>query len=153
LKSFLSHVEAAELDGPNYDTLQSKIKSTIDEMKETMDCQTKLIQKIDKAPYRPEIIDALKDFDYGAFKKGEKHRIKEDIFHRVEDHMKNGKIKEMHKGTLSEYKEILKIAYRIKAKVDASELPGISDLWEIDFLFSQTYTFGKYVAQIFTKID
>jgi hypothetical protein len=156
LKSFLSHVEAAELEGPNYGILQAKIKRTVDEMKKTMDYHEKLLKTIDKANYRPEMIEALKYFDYDAFKNRERQRVNEDIFARVKDYMKKGEIKQMYKDQFSEYKEILKIAFRIKERLerpDVPKFPEISDLWEIDYLFSQTYTFGKYAAQILAEIN
>jgi len=42
-KSFLSYIEAAELDGPNYGRLKEKIKNTVDEMKKIIEFQKQLI--------------------------------------------------------------------------------------------------------------
>jgi hypothetical protein len=153
LNSFLGHVEASELNGPDYNVLRSKINSTIGEMEKARDFFNKLVQIADEVPhYRAEVIDALNHFDYGAFRKRENNRIKEDVFNRVKGYLANGKIKEMYRRILLDYDEILEMAYKIKAKLDAPEFPEISDLREIDHLFSQAYNFGKYAAQIFAEI-
>jgi hypothetical protein len=41
---------------------------------------------------------------------------------------------------------------RIKARVDAGQSPALSDVWQLNPLYSDTQLFGQYVSQVFYKV-
>ncbi|MCK4763331.1 MAG: hypothetical protein KAW12_14125 [Candidatus Aminicenantes bacterium] len=147
---FLKLIELAELDGLQYGEAGMTLDRAIEKMENAKEVYTMLKEAADNTPYDPVVIEKLLNFDYDWFQK--KNGLNEPIFDKVKGYLEKGEIKELFGKALSDTEEVLKIAKKIKASIDAEEIPELSILWDLDETLSQSLRFGQYVARVFHDI-
>lgn len=150
-QKFLEKVELSDLEGTNFDAVKSIINSAILNLETAIAKYEALISIAKETPYRPEVIEALLNFDYSAFQT-EKGLIPH-IFQPVKSLLSAGNVTEVYIYLKSDMDSILVQLYRIKSSVDSNKFPYISDTWAINQSFFESMFHGQYLAQVFYKIE
>ncbi len=147
---FFNEIEVSELEGVNYEDIQSRLTNAIEKMEYAREVYIGLTEKAAVTPYNPTVIAKLLDFNYDLFRK--KNNLIEPVFKDVRFYLSKGKIREMYGRGLLITEEILEKAKAVKAKFDVYELPDASMLYDLSELCSRSFLFGRYVARVFWEI-
>jgi hypothetical protein len=147
---FMHKFELGEINGINYEELSVILDKAIEGMTNANATYTALKQLADNTPYNMAVIDALKDFNYDGFRRS--NGLREDAFNRVKKFLEKGDIRGIYGENVTDTANILNLLTRIKARVDAGQFPILSDVWQLNPLYSDTQLFGQYVSQVFFKV-
>jgi hypothetical protein len=147
IKIILRMVELQDLQGIDYREMQTVVNSALENMNNAKQTYEALIQKAGITPYNQAVIDILKNFDYGTFRK--ENGLNSVIFSRVRSFLQMGDITGIFKHTYSRYLEIIVLLDLIKQSVYRYRLPGLSIFWRLNEKSAFTALFGSYVARVF----
>jgi len=147
---FLNKIEMSELIGVDYKELRAILYRAIENMEKARDAYSNLKQMADNTPYNQAMIDQLLSFDYAGFQN--EKVLNNTIFKTVESYLSKGDVRGFFTLLLSNSEQILNKLYTIKAWVDTDTFPGLSTLWRVNQVFSETMFFGQYGAEVFYEI-
>lgn len=146
----LQKLEVGELNGLDYNQLRLHLDRVINNMLNAKSIYLQLKQTADVTPYDPTVIGQLLNFNYDVFRA--ENQLLEPIFERVRFFLCNGAVREIYGEILTHTDNILNILDEIKAKIDAGEFPGLSDLYKLNDSFAESLLFGEYIARAFREI-
>jgi len=146
----LSRIERAELGDIDYNELTALFRSCVSKLENSKDVYTDLIGKAEITPYNEDVIKKLRRFDYAAYRG--KNSLNPSTFKEVSAYMKKADIRGLYNQLLANVADILVHCDEIKTEINENRLPKISELWELNSLFSKALIFGQYTAMISHKI-
>ena len=147
---FLNKIEMSETNGVDYNEIRGILYSAIENMENAKDAYSNLKQAADNTPYNQAMIDQLLSFDYTGFQS--EKGMNESIFKTVESYLSKGDVRGFFTLLLSNSEQILTRLYTIKESVDTDTFPGLSNLWRVNQVFSETLFFGQYGSEVFFEI-
>jgi hypothetical protein len=148
--TFLNRVELSEIRDFNYIECNQLINSALDNIKYAKETYYLLIEVAEITPYNQTVISKLNNFDYNLYMN--EHTLNSVIFKDVENYLKNGDIRGVHKRIYSDVIEIEKLLISIKNELSLDKMPDLSIIWKLNEAFSDTLIFGQYVARVFYAI-
>ncbi len=149
-QEFLHRVELAELNGIEYDELQSILNKTLSGIENAKTAYKEFIQLALVTPYNRYFISALKYFDYDRFR--EKNNLNEFVFSRLVSLLRRGNLTGVYKDIYAKAGKISRLLRTVKSRVDQDIFPRIPVLWQINQVYVDTNLFGQYAAMIFNDI-
>jgi hypothetical protein len=147
---FMQKTELTETRGLNLEELKDYIDKALESMTRANSNYFSLKQLADDTPYNMAVNEALKSFDYDAFK--EENGLRTDMFDLVKKYLKKGDIRGNYGEVVTRTAELREILAALKAQVDAGLFPKISDVWKLNQAYTDTFLFGQYVAQVFDRV-
>lgn len=105
----------------------------------------------DTTPYNTAVTDALRKFDYDAFRAA--HGIDDKIFDRVRDCLGKGDIRSVYGDIVTDTGTIIELLKRVKDRVDAGVFPSNWEVWKLDRAYSDSQRFGQYVSRVFDAVE
>ncbi len=149
-QEFLHRVELAELNGIDYDELQSILNKTLSGIENAKTAYKEFIQLAVVTPYNRSFIAALKSFDYDRFR--EKNNLNEFIFSRLVSLLRRGNLTGVYKDIYAKSGKISRLLRTVKSGADKDIFPRIPVLWKINQVYVDSHLFGQYAAMIFNDI-
>lgn len=147
----LNRVELSEIIGIDYSECKNLVNSALNNIKNAKETYYLLIEVAEVTPYNQLVISKLKSFDYNFYLN--EHALNSVIFKDVEDYLKNGDIRGVHKRIYSDVIEIEKLLISIKDEISLDKMPELSNLWKLNENFSETLIYGEYVARVFYALQ
>jgi len=147
----LNRIELSNQQGIDYTEMQILVDRVIYSMENAKNSYFSLIKRAVITPYKVEMINKLKSFDYNKFCNDE-HLIN-SIFSDTTSYLSNGNVTEVFKKLLLGTEHILSKLQGVKAAVDVEKFPDLSIIWQLNQEFSYHLIFGQYAAQVFFKIS
>ena len=148
--SFLNRVELSETRGINYIEWNQLVNRALDNIKYAKETYSLLIEVAENTPYNQTVISKLKNFDYDFYMN--ENKLNSVIFTKLENYLKKGDIRGIHKRIYSDVIYIEKLLLSIKEKMSLDKMPELSILWELNETFSDTLIFGQYSSRVFHAI-
>jgi hypothetical protein len=148
---FLNKAEMAEIEGPDFDGLNLSLNNAIANMELARDTYVQLKLQADLTPYDPSVLDKLVKFNYATFQK--ENRLIKPVFDEVEYYLRSGAVRELFGELHCQIDEILTAAYSIKTKLEVSEFPEVSSLWDLQQKCCKSMLFGQYASRVFYKLE
>lgn len=147
---FLNRIELTPVEGVNYPGMQNLLDSAIDNMEKARDEYVRLVEIANVTPYRPEVIEKLKAFDYDGLlmEKG----LNAVIFKDLENYLKAGNLRGLHSRALLDTKNILARLYRLKPVIDSFQFPILEELWRLNQVYAHAHLLGQYAAEVFARL-
>jgi hypothetical protein len=149
-QEFLNRVELAELNGIDYNELQSILNQTLSGLEKAKTAYKEFIQLAVVTPYDRSFISTLKSFDYDRFR--EKNNLNESIFSRLVSLLRSGNLTGVYKDIYAKAGKISRLLRTVKSSADKDIFPGIPVLWQINQVYFDAYLYGQYAAMIFNDI-
>ncbi|MCP5103403.1 MAG: hypothetical protein GY950_08490 [bacterium] len=149
--ALLRMVESQSTQGVDFNELKTAVDGALDNINSAAATFGGLIQKAESTPYNSSVISLLKEFDYDAF--GLENGLNGIIFSEVEEFLKSGDITGVFKRKHSDFLKIAALLNPAKNEIYDNRIPGVSGLWELNEVFSESSLFGSYVARVFKKIN
>ena len=149
-QAFLSRVEMSEINGADFNELREILYKTIEDMEKAREAYYNLKIKADNTPYKENVIDELRAFDYDSFR--EANGLIPLIFEKVKGYLSKGDVRGVYANGLSNTETILEKLYTVKESVDADQFPDIKDLWRLSQFYSENQGFGQYTSEVFRTI-
>lgn len=146
----LNRFEMSELKGIDYIGLKEAVDSAIEKMQKARDTYALLVQKAANIPYKQEIIDRLKEFDYNALQ--HRKNMIPGIMEQTAAYLKAGDIRGIYAKILDNTGEILQKLEIIKAGIYVEQFPEVNDMWRMNQIYTQSLLFGQYSAEVFYEI-
>jgi hypothetical protein len=150
IQSLLRQVELQNLQGIDYQEMQSVVNSALENMNNAKQSYELLVQTALRTPYNQSVIEILKDFDYESFMK--EYSLNGVIFEKVRGFLQKGDITGVFKYTHSRCLEIIYYLNAINISVSRYRLPGLSICWRLNEITADVSLFGSYVARVFAGI-
>jgi hypothetical protein len=147
---FLSRVEMSEINGVYYNKLREILYKAIEDMEKAREAYYNLKIKADTTPYKENMIEALRAFDYDGLR--ETNRLIPYIFEKVKGYLSKGDVRGLYADVLSKTETILEKLYNIKESVDIDQFPEINELWRINQFYSESLFTGQYTSEVFRSI-
>jgi len=138
------------VEGVNYLEIQNLLDSTIANLEKAREEYIRLVEIANVTPYRPEMIEKLKAFDYDGFlaEKG----LNAVIFKDMENYLKAGNLRGLHSRALLDTKNILARLYRLKPIIDSFQFPVLEELWRLNQAYAQAHLLGQYTSEVFARV-
>jgi hypothetical protein len=126
------------------------LSGAVDNLEKAGEEYSLLVEIAYATPYRPEVIEKLKVFDYNGLlvEKGLNAVILKDL----ENYLKVGNLRGLHSRALLDTKNILSRLYRLKRAVDSGQFPVLEELWRLNQAYAQAHLLGQYPAEVFDRL-
>jgi hypothetical protein len=147
---FLNKVELSDLEGTDFTELQTIIENAVLELQNANTKYSELIALADNTPYDQTVLQQLAVFDYAAFR--DSKGLNSVIYDDVEAYLQLGDVRGVYHKLYSDTQQILDLLIVLKSAVDANTLPDMSDVWQANRAYANTFLFGQYAAEIFYEI-
>lgn len=148
--AFLRQVEMSELQAVNIDEIKIQVNNALTKMEEANAAYINMKGIADVTEYNPCVIWALQHFNYNNFMRY--NNLNRPIFKEMQGYLQFGDVRGAYARMVSDTAAIADILYKIKADVDAGQMPEGSYLWEVNQAYSETLLFGQYMAAVFIAI-
>jgi hypothetical protein len=147
---FLNKIELSQLEGVNYTEMQNLLNIAIDNMEKARQEYVRLVEFAYATPYRQEVIQKLKTFDYEGLlaEKG----LNPVIFKDAENYLKVGDLRGLHSRALLDTKNILAVLYQLKPVIDSGQFPVLEDLWRLNQAYAEAHLLGQYTSEVFARV-
>ncbi len=149
---FMKKTELSGREGMDYQESALLLDRALKSMEQANNTYIHLKELADGTPYNPGVIDALKRFDYDAFRETNGLDIHDRIFARVMEHLGKGDIRSIYGDIIVDTGNILNLLKRVKEQVDAGLFPSSADVWKLQRTYSDSLRFGQCVARVFEII-
>jgi hypothetical protein len=149
--ALLNRIELSEIIGIDYSECKNLVDRALNNIKNAKETYSLLIEVAEITPYNQLVISKLKSFDYDSYLN--EHALNSLIFKDVEDYLKNGDIRGVHKRIYYDVIEIENLLISIKDEISLNKMPELSNLWKLNEKFSDTLIYGGYVARVFFNLD
>jgi hypothetical protein len=150
INQFFSLIEASEVTGPDYKTLQKTLNASIYYMEQARAVYFQLKTQAGATPYNQEVIYLLIGFDYDTF--CEENGLLPYVFSKVKKLLSVGDVTGVYHEFHSYSCRILEVLYTIKREVDSEIFPDLSNPWCVNQEYAEFKLFGQYVANVFYSI-
>ena len=147
---FLNKIELSDQEGVNYPELQTLLDSAAANLEKAGEKYGRLVKITYAAPYRQEVWEQLKAFDYDGLL-AEKC-LNAVIFKDMENYLKAGNLRGLHKRALSDTIKILAMLYRLKPMIDSGQFPVLEDLWRLNQAYTHAHLLGQYTSEVFARL-
>jgi hypothetical protein len=147
---FLNKIELNDLNGADFIELQNLIDTAIFHMENARLAYADLTQLAEVTPYNPDVIAALRTFNYGKFRHD--NELNFEIFWKVRSYLKRGDVRGVYRKMLRETEGILNILNDIKTEVYANEIPEISLIWNLNHRCFLSLISDQYTSMVFYEI-
>ncbi len=151
IQTLLKLVEQQDLQGIDYNKLQSEVKRALVSMQMARDTYGQLIRKAEATPYNETVLVKLRDFDYESFM--EKNGLNPILFGLVRQYLQNGDITGMFKRTHADVTVMIDLLVKIRDIVSQYRLPDISLFRQLNETQALSSVFGSYAARVFSEIQ
>jgi hypothetical protein len=148
--AFLKKVEVSELQGVDFGQLRDLVNNAVTHMENANTAYVNLKGLADSTPYNPDMIWELTHFNYNNFQRD--NNLNKPIFKSLQDYLWWGDVRGAYNQMLADTVTIANVLYKIKAAVDAGNLPDASFMWEANQAYSESLLFGQYMAAVFSAI-
>lgn len=146
----LNRFEMSDLYGIDYTALGESVNKAIEGMQKANDSYAHLVLRASNTPYRQEVINRLKAFDYKAFQQRE--GLIKSIMDQTSAYLKTGDICGLYGKILGNTGEILEMLTVLKSDIDAQRFPSTNGMWRLNQKYAQSMLFGQYAAEVFGEI-
>lgn len=109
-----------------------------------------LIGRAESASYVPEMISALKKFDYRKFV--DSNGLNQQIMAVVKDYLTKGDVRGLYKRHVDSIDSILKQLYDIRTHLTEGNLPAIDAFWSLLQQYSEALLVGNYATMVFVNL-
>ncbi|NIM12209.1 MAG: hypothetical protein GTO45_08860 [Candidatus Aminicenantes bacterium] len=147
---FLNKVEMSDLEGTDFAGLQSIIDCAVVNMQNAQAKYSELTALADSTPYDQTVLQQLAVFDYAAFR--DSKGLNSVIYSDVKAYLQSGDVRGVYYKLYWDTQQILDLLILLKSAVDADTLPDMPDVWRANRIYSDTFLFGQYTAEIFYEI-
>ena len=147
---FMKKTELMDKQSVSNEELASLLDTALAQMQLANDTYVNLKMTADNTPYNTVVIDALKNFNYDAFK--EKNGLNGDVFKVAAKYLSKGDIRGVYGKTLEDTGKIIDLLNQVKNKIDAGVVPPLNEVWKLNQAYSQSLLFGQYVTQVFYNL-
>lgn len=147
----LEIVEAAEIEGVNFDLLDQSIRESLIKLQLSREFYYDLILKADTTSYNKSFILKLKSFEYCDYQ--ERNNLNAIIFDDVVFFLKAGDITGSY---IYAYLKIIEIEQALKAMIPVIEsgaVPKLETFWKVNESFAHTLLFAQYIARVCMTIQ
>ncbi len=145
-----NRVEMSNLNAVDYKELQKIAETGLANLQNAKSTYHLLILTAHSTPYNPAVISKLKAFDYNGFMR--KNSLNGVILKELEDYLGMGDITGIYKRFYSKLIFMEGLLLSIKHRVDLNQLPGISEIWQLNETASNNLQFGQYAARVFAEL-
>lgn len=146
----LNKIELSPLQGLNYTEVQELLKSAIHNMEKAGEEYGRLVEIAYVTPYRQEVIEKLKAFDYDGFL--EEKGLNAVIFKDMQSYLSAGNLRGLHSRALLDTMQILALLYRLKPVMDSGQIPVLEDLWRLNQAYAEAHLLGQYTSEVFDRL-
>lgn len=146
----LNKIELSPLQGLNYTEVQELLKSAIHNMEKAGEEYGRLVEIAYVTPYRQEVIEKLKAFDYDGFL--EEKGLNAVIFKDMQSYLSAGNLRGLHSRALLDTVQILALLYRLKPVMDSGQIPVLEDLWRLNQAYAEAHLLGQYTSEVFDRL-
>jgi hypothetical protein len=146
----LNKIELSTLEGINYTEMQNLLNSAIHNMEKARQEYGRLVEIAYVTPYRQEVIEKLKAFDYDGLL--EEKGLNAVIFKDMEHYLKAGNLRALHSRAFFDTINILSMLYRLKPGIDSGQFPVLEDLWRLNQAYAEAHLLGQYTTEIFDRL-
>jgi hypothetical protein len=150
IQALLRLVELEELQGLDFNRLNTLVDSAAANMENAVKIYEKLIKKAEVTPYNQSVQALLRDFDYDGFMN--ENGLNPFVFAEVKGFLEAGDITGVFKKTCSDFITISGLLNSIKAETSLDKLPDIPVLRRLNEICSENSLFGSYAAGIFSAL-
>jgi hypothetical protein len=147
---FMRKVELADHQGLNYPELSQLLDTALVNMQQAMDTYKLLKETADITPYNPEVIEALKNFNYDLY--GETNGLNKEIFAEVKSYLIKGQVREIYGKLLSDMGIMIDLLQKVKKNIDKNQFPPVRTVRQLNQVYSISLLFGQYVAAVFADL-
>lgn len=147
---FMRKVELAENQEMNYPELRHLLESSLVNMQKARDTYKLLKETADITPYNPEVIEALKNFNYDLY--CEINRLNKEIFNGVKCYLIKGQITEIYGKLMADMGIMVNLLQAVKINIDNNLFPQVKAVRKLNQSYSTSLLFGQYVADIFADL-
>lgn len=148
---YMHRIEVMPPETLDYEELQKFLDKAISNMTAAHSSYVALKQLADVTPYNPTVIEALRAFDYKAFKTANNCRT--DMYDVVKEYLKAGDIRGIYGMSVADTQVMIEYLEELKGQVDAGKFPSISTTWKLNQAITDMFMKGQYVAMIFAEIN
>jgi hypothetical protein len=147
---FMRKVELAGSRELNYPELSQILDSALVNMQQARDTYKLLKETAGITPYNPEVIEALKNFNYDMYCKT--NWLNKEIFTGVKSYLINGRVTETYGKLLADMYTMIYLLKLIKKYIDNNLFPPVRTVRLLNQTYSTSLLFGQYVAGVFEAL-
>ena len=147
---FMRKVELADSRELNYPELSQLLDAALVNMQQARDTYKLLKETAGITPYNPEVIEALKGFNYDLY--CETNGLNKEIFTGVKSYLINGRVTEIYGKLLADMDTMIYLLKLIKKYIDINLFPPVKAVRKLNQTYSTSLLFGQYVADIFEAL-
>ena len=150
VSTFMNRFETAELTGADFAGMRDILSRVIDNL-ETAKVYYMFINYIAAyTPYREDVIERLKAFDYEDF---QKHwGLYPNVFDRLNSYLCRGDVRGVFSVISKDIDLLLARLYTLKATIDSDKFPSVQSVWQLNQVFSDNIFFGQYFAMVMYEV-
>jgi hypothetical protein len=150
-QKILSMVELQDIEGIDFGELRGVAISAVKNMNVAIENYTLLIEKVGATPYKDNVIQSLKDFDYDSFEI--ENKLNCTVYKKVKGFLKNGNVSGIYIYTHGKFLDLGELLNSIKNNIDQNKVPPIEVLWNINEELSKLSLFGSYITRVFANLE
>jgi hypothetical protein len=150
-QSVLEKVELSELQGLNYDRLNTLIDSAIINMENARVTYLTLYETSKSFDYNPAVLEKLRNFKYDDYM--QKNKLNPSVFGKAAGFLSEGDVRGFYKQMKDDTNTICNLLYSIKEKTGSGTFPSLSEVWRVNQHYMESQLFGQYVAEVFNNLE
>jgi hypothetical protein len=144
---FLNRVETGDLEGVDFQELTALINSAIYDMEKSRASYCDLKTVASATPYRMEVIERLKSFDYDGFLDG--HNLNPTVYQEVRQFLSKGDVNGFYNQLHIKTSAIVEVLNGLRIDVIDGRVPPAQKLWDVTQSYADALLFGQYATRIF----
>ena len=147
---FMRKVELSANRELNYLELSQLLDAASINMQQARYTYKLLKETADITLYNPEVIEALKNFNYDLY--GEINGLNKEIFAEVKSYLIKGQVTEIYGKLLADMGIMADLLQVVKKNIDNNLFPPVKTVRQLNQSYSTSLLFGQYVADIFEAL-
>jgi hypothetical protein len=147
---FLNRVETGDLEGIDFQELTALLDGAIFYMEKSRASYCDLKTVASNTPYRQEVVERLKSFDYNGFL--DEHNLNPVVYREVWKFLSRGDVNGYYNQLHIKTSAIVDVLNILRNDIARNRIPSAQSLWDVTQVYADTLQFGQYATQIFGAI-
>jgi len=148
--TFMNRFETAELTGADFAGMRDILSGVIDNLEKAKAYYVFINYIAAFTPYREDVIERLKAFDYDGFQK--RWGLYPNVFDRVKRYLSAGDVRGVFSVISKDIDLLLDRLYALKRDIDTDKFPSVQSVWQLNQAFSDNIFFGQYFAMVMYEV-
>jgi hypothetical protein len=146
----LSEVEVGYGGNSQFNRSIELTEAAISKLERSRQKYLELIGKAESSAYAPDMIKALKKFNYR--KLVESNRLNQQIMATVKGYLTNGDVRGLYRRHIESIDVILGDLYDVRTQLKEGNLPVIDTFWSLLHEYSEALLVGNYATMVFVNL-